>query len=32
MKNVQISIEACLACMVECEKCGVECLAMEGHQ
>ena len=32
MKNVNVSIEACLACMVECEKCATDCLTMEGHE
>lgn len=31
MKNVQVSIEACLACMVECEKCADGFLNVKDH-
>lgn len=32
MKNNVMSIEVCLACMVECEKCIESCLTMKGHE
>lgn len=32
MKNSKVSIDACLACMIECEKCAISCLNMVGHQ
>ena len=31
MKNVQVSIEACLACMIECEKCIDGCIVAKHH-
>jgi hypothetical protein len=32
MKNSKVCIDACLACMIECEKCAISCLTMAGHQ
>lgn len=31
MKNINLSIEACLACMVECEKCIEGCISFKDH-
>ena len=32
MKNYQNCLEACLACMIECEKCATMCIDMKGHE
>jgi hypothetical protein len=32
MKNMQDCIDACLACLVECEKCSTMCITMPGHE
>ncbi|MES2517405.1 MAG: four-helix bundle copper-binding protein [Bacteroidota bacterium] len=31
MENQQSCIEACLACMIECEKSASNCMHMDGH-